>query len=106
MEQSYPVWGSTHTEKSPSQFEARPGLSHRAIQCYKPRRFEGLLNTTQLAPEPVQRRPTTEPPSRVRECAQIISGGLKTKSPRSVPAIFFVCSTRHLDGSINESFSA
>jgi hypothetical protein len=44
-------------EKNPGQFEARPGPSHRAIQCCKPRRFEGLLNTTQLASEPVQRRP-------------------------------------------------
>ena len=67
--------------KSPSQFEAPPGLSHRAIQCCKPRRSWDLLNATQLAPELVQRRPTTEPLSRIRECAQIISGGLKTKSP-------------------------
>jgi hypothetical protein len=31
-----------------SQFEAQPGLSHRAIQYHKPRRFEAY--STQLAP--------------------------------------------------------
>jgi hypothetical protein len=38
--------------------------------------LRGLLNATQLAPEPGQRRPTTEPLSRIRDCAQTIRGGL------------------------------